>query len=71
MDDKKLRSPIGDIPNPFTIHEGIFGNVEDAKFAIRGVLRAYFGSSSDSEDDYLFLKPVSCALRQTQRWIWS
>ena len=56
MDPKKIKSPLGDIPNPFTIHDGIFSNVEEAKFAIRGVLRAYFGGSSDGEDDYLFFK---------------
>jgi hypothetical protein len=54
--DKKIRSPLGDIANPFTLHEGIFSNVEEAKFAIRGVLRAYFGNDSDGEDDYLFFK---------------
>ena len=56
MDDKKIRSPIGDIVNPFTVHEGLFPDVEEAKFAIRGVLRAYFGNASDAEDDYLFFK---------------
>jgi len=56
MDDKKISSPISDIVNPFAIHEGLFPDVMEAKFAIRGVLRAYFGSSSESEDDYLFFK---------------
>lgn len=56
MDDKTVKSPIGDIVNPFTVHEGLFPDVMEAKFAIRGVLRAYFGNTSDSEDDYLFFK---------------
>lgn len=56
MADKTIKSPLGNIPNPFASPEGVFTNVEDAKFAIRGVLRAYFGNSTEEEDDYLFFK---------------
>ncbi len=56
MEDKKIKSPLGDIPNPFSAPEGVFTNIEEAKFAIRGVLRAYFGNITDEEDDYLFFK---------------
>lgn len=56
MADKKIRSPLGDLSNPFTLHDDYFSNVEEAKFAIRGVLRAYFGTDTDGEDDYLFFK---------------
>ncbi|HEY8272593.1 MAG TPA: hypothetical protein VIG33_16995 [Pseudobdellovibrionaceae bacterium] len=57
MEDKKIKSPLGDIPNPFSAPEGVFTNIEEAKFAIRGVLRAYFGNNNnDDEDDYLFFK---------------
>lgn len=55
--DKNLRSPLGGVPNPFSAPEGVFTNVEEAKYAIRGVLRAYFGNSTHGEDDdYLFFK---------------
>lgn len=56
MDDNTVTSPIGDIANPFTVHEGLFPDVMEAKFAIRGVLRAYFGNTTENEDDYLFFK---------------
>jgi hypothetical protein len=55
-DNKSLKSPLGDIPSPFSLHEGFFNTVDDAKFALRGVLRAYFGNDSEDEDDYLFFR---------------
>jgi len=56
MADKTIKSPLGNIHNPFTSPEGVFTDVEEAKFAIRGVLRAYFGNSNEEDDDYLFFK---------------
>ena len=56
MSPKRIQSPLGEVPNPFSVHEGVFTDIEEAKFAIRGVLRAYFGNSEDKEDDYLFFK---------------
>lgn len=56
MSPKRIHSPLGEVPNPFNSHEGIFTDIEEAKFAIRGVLRAYFGNSEEKGDDYLFFK---------------
>jgi len=55
-DTKKTKSSLGEIPSPFHPHEGLFYDIQEAKFALRGVLRAYFGNDSDEEDDYLFFK---------------
>jgi hypothetical protein len=56
-DSKKITSPLGDIPGPFSSHEGIFCTMDEAKYALRGVLRAYFGDQGgDEEEDYLFFK---------------
>lgn len=56
MNPKQIQSPLGEIPNPFNIHEGFFTDMDEAKFAIRGVLRAYFGDSEEKDEDYLFFK---------------
>lgn len=56
MSPKRIQSPLGEVPNPFNVNEGFFTDIEEAKFAIRGVLRAYFGNSDEKEDDYLFFK---------------
>lgn len=53
---KNIRSPLGHIPNPFHSHVDCFATVDEAKYAIRGVLRAYFGGPPDDEEDYLFFK---------------
>ncbi len=58
MAEKKIRSPLGEIVSPFAVHEGLFPDVQDAKFAIRGVLRAFFGSSSSGSEDFLFFKRI-------------
>lgn len=36
----------------------LFGNVRDAKFAIRGVLRAFFGETSTGGEDFLSFKKI-------------
>ena len=56
MSPKRVHSPLGEVPNPFNVHDGFFTDIEEAKYAIRGVLRAYFGDTKDDEDDYLFFK---------------
>lgn len=56
MNEKKIKSPLGDIVSPFAAHEGIFPDVDDAKFAIRGILRAFFGGNAGSDEDFLFFK---------------
>lgn len=56
MSSKQVQSPFGEVLNPFNVHESFFTDILEAKYAIRGVLRAYFGSSQDQEDDYLFFK---------------
>ena len=52
---KAHRSPLGEIPNPFTCPEGIFRSLDEARFAIQGILRAYFDEVSDGAD-YLFFR---------------
>jgi hypothetical protein len=58
MDGKKIKSPLGEIASPFAVHEGLFPDVQDAKFAIRGVLRAFFGTNSNGDEDFLFFKRI-------------
>lgn len=58
MDGKKIRSPLGEIASPFAVHEGLFPDVQDAKFAIRGILRAFFGTNSNGNEDFLFFKRI-------------
>lgn len=59
MTNKKIKSPLGSIPNPFSSHEGLFHDVSEAKYAIRGVLRDYFSGAAGGEDDYLFFKTTA------------
>lgn len=56
MTSKKICSSLGSIPNPFSNQECLFHDINEARFAIRGVLRAYFGNDSSSDEDYLFFK---------------
>ena len=56
MDDNII-SNLGEIPNPFMIHNECFDNLDVATLAIRGTLRRVFGDNLN-DDDPLALRGV-------------
>lgn len=67
MTKDRFQSPFGEVPHPFSVHDQLFSDVDEARFAIRGVLRAYFGESSDDEDDYLFFRSALVRFEENPR----
>lgn len=48
-----ISSNLGEIPNPFKIHDHIFDSVNDSTLAIKAILKSLMGNNSDGDDDYL------------------
>ena len=58
MDKSNIVSNLGEIPNPFTVHNECFDDLGVATLAIRGTLRRIFGDNFDNEEDPLALRGV-------------
>ena len=50
---ENISSNLGEIPNPFKVHDHLFDSVSDSTLAIKAILKSLMGNNSNTDDEYL------------------
>lgn len=54
MSVDNIDSNLGVIPNPLEVRSHVFSSVEEQRYALKALFRAYFGSENAEEDNTFF-----------------